>query len=83
MIVGGFLASVSTYWVGYHVTILFAALLVAEVLFLPETLYPRAHLVAAEGENTGLGAAEKAADVRRTKQLPWMVSCFRKFRIRC
>ena len=77
--VGGFLASVSTYWVGYHVTILFAALFIAEVLFLPETLYPRAHLVDIQRDSkrdpdSPVTDVESTGEIKRTKQLGWIVS---------
>lgn len=78
-VTGGFLATVSQYWVQYHVTILFAALLVAEVFLLPETLYPRAVVVAAERQEILNGSGASAVDdnivgIKRTKQLGWAVS---------
>lgn len=60
--VGGLLAS-SGQWVAYHVTILYSALLLSQCLLLPETLYPRAVVVAAEGQHTSL------ITLKRTKQL--------------
>ncbi|KAL2830078.1 major facilitator superfamily domain-containing protein [Aspergillus cavernicola] len=38
---GGFLNLVSTAWINWFNAILFAALLLLELLFMPETLYPR------------------------------------------
>lgn len=40
-LIGGFMDLVSAAWIQWLTAILFAAVLVAEVAFLPETLYPR------------------------------------------
>lgn len=53
----------------------FAFLLIWEVLFLPETQYPRAVVIEHEGQQ---GASEahgggSTVDIKRTKQLPWLV----------
>uniref|UniRef100_A0A093UNJ7 Putative transporter n=1 Tax=Talaromyces marneffei PM1 TaxID=1077442 RepID=A0A093UNJ7_TALMA len=53
---GGLLAT-SGEWVAYHVTILFAVLLVVQCLFLPETLYPRAAVLLQESRKYGGDAA--------------------------
>lgn len=61
--------------------IFYAALLVAELAFLPETLYPREHIAALEqsysverkGQEVS-NVAESAADIKRTKQLGLFVS---------
>ncbi|OAG38106.1 hypothetical protein AYO21_07696 [Fonsecaea monophora] len=76
-LVGGFIATVSQYWVAYHVTIAFAFLLVWEVLFLPETQYPRAYVVALEQQQAaatarGENLQNTVVDIKRTKQLPWL-----------
>jgi MFS family permease len=79
MAVGGFIATVNQYWVAYHVTIAFAVLLLWELAFLPETQYPRAHVVALEQQQAAAEARGEswqgpALDIKRTKQLPWLVS---------
>ncbi|KUL86910.1 hypothetical protein ZTR_05357 [Talaromyces verruculosus] len=53
---GGLLAT-SGEWVAYHVTILFAVLLVVQFLFLPETLYPRETVLLQESQKYGGDAA--------------------------
>jgi len=75
-VTGGFLASVSQYWVAYHVVMLFAVLLVLQVVCLPETHYPRAAMLEA-GADRGMGADQAFFDglgLKRTKQLGYMVS---------
>ncbi|GAM33406.1 MFS transporter [Talaromyces pinophilus] len=59
---GGLLAT-SGEWVAYHVTILFAVLLVVQFLFLPETLYPRAAVLLQESQKYGGDAAVAIAPV--------------------
>ncbi|KAI9722064.1 MAG: hypothetical protein M1812_002024 [Candelaria pacifica] len=44
-IIGGFMNIVSQFWIDWLTAILFAGLLVVEVAFLPETLYPRNHML--------------------------------------
>ncbi|KPI41790.1 putative transporter [Cyphellophora attinorum] len=61
-VIGGLLAE-SGQWVAYHVTILYAVLLLSQCLLLPETLYPRAVMVAAEVQHNSL------TNLKRTKQL--------------
>jgi MFS family permease len=73
-LIGGFLATVDQYWVAYHVTILFAALLVLQCVFMPETLYPRALVVSSEA--AGNGEKSDGTDValpKRTKELGLIV----------
>ncbi|EXJ87000.1 hypothetical protein A1O3_03957 [Capronia epimyces CBS 606.96] len=86
VLIGGFLALVDQYWVQYHVIILFAVLLVLEVVFLPETLYPRSYVLAhAHDESTAVSAAQTSGDgekagnmigiglnVKRTRQLGYL-----------
>ncbi|KAH8811011.1 putative MFS transporter [Xylogone sp. PMI_703] len=60
---GGLLADAEE-WVAYHVTILFAILLVLQCLLLPETLYPRAAVIIAENSSNIVNI-----DIPRTKQL--------------
>lgn len=58
---------VSAEWAQYHVAIAFFILLVAELLFLPETIYPRDEVVRLEREG-GLDS------LTRTKRLGFLVS---------
>jgi multidrug resistance protein len=44
-IIGGFLDLVSPQWIQWFVAIIFAALLALELAFMPETLYPRNHML--------------------------------------
>ncbi|KAI9745925.1 MAG: hypothetical protein M1818_000606 [Claussenomyces sp. TS43310] len=71
--IGGFLANIDQYWIAYVTTIFYAALLVAELVFLPETLYPRAYVAAAEHQDSfvpaGEGIHDDVVDIKRTKQL--------------
>ncbi|KAJ5612609.1 MFS transporter [Penicillium lagena] len=73
-ILGGFLASVSAYWIGYHVTMLFAFLLICECFFLPETHYPRAVMLEREA-HIRIGKDKSSDDpygLKRTKQLGYL-----------
>lgn len=63
--------TINQYWCAYVTTILYAALLIAELAFLPETLYPREHVLEQEQSTTG---ADTAVEVKRTKQLGLFVS---------
>lgn len=45
-IIGGFMNIVSPAWVQWLTAILFGVLLILEILFMPETLYPRNHMLA-------------------------------------
>ncbi|KAL9102149.1 MAG: hypothetical protein Q9163_002680 [Psora crenata] len=45
-ILGGFMDLVSSAWIQWFTAILFAALLVLELAFMPETLYPRNYMLA-------------------------------------
>jgi hypothetical protein len=82
--VGAFVALKDQYWVAYHVTILFAALLLVECLFLKETLYPRA-LVLTGGDGLGSPTNEKSgttnapANVKRTSELGYLVRLYAFF----
>ncbi|KAI9832279.1 MAG: hypothetical protein M1819_004457 [Sarea resinae] len=83
-IIGGFMDLVSQEWIDWLTAILFGALLIVEILFLPETLYPRNQMLSRmplaieSGGTTDFDALEKtgrtlnnAADVdlKRTKKL--------------
>ena len=67
------------YWVAWLTAILFAVLLVAEILFFPETLYPRKLMLSRLPTSSGFHTdSEKTAtvsapnDIARTKQLPFL-----------
>jgi hypothetical protein len=66
-------------WIAYHVTILFAALLVAECLFLPETLFPRAFVLASETRSQRThegGVPGGISNIKRTKELGYIVRLY-------
>ncbi|KAI9810661.1 MAG: hypothetical protein M1827_006120 [Pycnora praestabilis] len=80
-IIGGFMNIVGQFWVDWLTAILFAALLVVEVAFLPETLYPRNHMLSRMPLGTGAGDIEKTGrkmssagevDLKRTTKLPFI-----------
>jgi hypothetical protein len=74
--VGGFLATINQYWIAYHVTILFAALLVLECFFLPETLFPRALVLASEERHQNRDKEvvdNKTFEAKRMKELGYVV----------
>lgn len=80
-IAGGFLAEVDQYWVQYHVVMLFFVLLLLEFFFLPETLYPRKAMLAAElstspsvQTDAGKQALYQGSGLIRTKDLGYFVS---------
>jgi hypothetical protein len=68
--------------VAYHVTILFAVLLVVQFLFLPETLYPRAAVLLQESQKYGGDAAVALAPVSsESRKFDFFVSCPSPFTI--
>lgn len=83
---GGFLNVVSAKWIQWFTAILFGVLLVLEVAFMPETLYPRSRMLMEapllDGSTPGTSDLEKignrrksdasAADIPRTKKLPFI-----------
>ena len=84
-IIGGFLNIVSTAWVQWFLAILFAVLLILEALFMPETLYPRNHMLkqlpmATASDETGVDIEKvgrrrsdaSAVSLRRTKKLGYL-----------
>lgn len=44
-LLGGFIDLVDQFWIQWFTAILFAAILIAEIAFLPETLYPRNYML--------------------------------------
>jgi len=84
-IIGGFMSMVSSAWVAWLTAILFGVLLGLEVAFMPETLYPRAHMLlrgnaamqtTTIGENKEelgqLGIDTVADSIPRTKRLAFI-----------
>lgn len=74
--VGGFITLVNQFWVQWLTAIIFGVLLVAEVFFLPETLYPRSLMLSRLPTTTD--GSEKAPDPQhddypaRTRALPFI-----------
>lgn len=82
-LLGGYVDLVDQYWIQWFTAILFAIILVAEIAFLPETLYPRNYMLVRMPYTTGAEAvdiektdrrASVATDVelRRTSNLPFI-----------
>lgn len=83
-LLGGFILLVDQFWIQWLTAILFAVILVLEIAFLPETLYPRntmlKHMPYAEGgaETADFATAERRSgaegdvDLKRTKKLPFI-----------
>lgn len=83
---GGFLQIVSATWIQWFTAILFGTLLVLEVVFMPETLYPRSRMLREapllDGSGPDSSDLEKignrrrsdasATDLPRTKKLPFI-----------
>lgn len=60
---GGFTAVANQYWAGYHVVIAYGLLLLIEILFLPETLYPRDLVI------QKLASGQGIEDIQRTRMI--------------
>ncbi|KAL4802135.1 MFS transporter [Aspergillus unguis] len=79
-IFGGFLNLVSAEWINWFTAILFGVLLVLELVFMPETLYPRGSMlrifptsVSDIEHHQSSPPTEKEEDqIRRTKALPFL-----------
>lgn len=81
-IVGGFLNLLSSAWIQWFTAILFGFVLLLEVCFMPETLYPRSHMlslmpIATTGSDNiefeKMGETSREAtevDMKRTQKLP-------------
>ncbi|KAF1991444.1 MFS transporter [Aulographum hederae CBS 113979] len=68
---GGFLSIVDQYWINWFTAILFGVILLAEIFFLPETLYPRNAMLARMPYTDGVvHAAGSAVDVEKTARKP-------------
>lgn len=80
-IFGGLLDLVSSAWISWFSSILFATLLLLELAFMPETLYPRGTMTS-QMHGNGLDAASQLEgrsaseaifkSLRRTKELPFL-----------
>ena len=62
-IIGGFIDLVSPEWIQWLTAIMFAVLLVMELFLMPETLYPRNHMLAR------MPASRDTAEVAETKEV--------------
>ena len=85
-IFGGFLNIVSAAWIQWFCAILFGVLFIVELFFMPETLYPRNHMLtklpmvtstdggsAMDIEKVGRRRSDASAvDLPRTRQLPFV-----------
>ncbi|KAI9661360.1 MAG: hypothetical protein M1831_003093 [Alyxoria varia] len=86
-LIGGFMDLVSTEWIQWLIAILFAVVLLAEIAFLPESLYPRSRMLYthnlhpnAAANPTGSSTSEEKTEVKdlsdhlpkRTKALPFV-----------
>lgn len=71
-LIGGFVNLVSSEWIQWFTAILLAAILLAEVLFMPETLYPRDWMLSRQaagggggGERVKVGGVDAAAEKKK------------------
>jgi MFS family permease len=81
-IIGGFVDLVSPEWIQWLTAIMFALLLVLELAFMSETLYPRNHMLSRMPMKTDATAAledlerttsnSAHVDLKRTKNLPFL-----------
>ncbi|KIW21382.1 hypothetical protein PV08_01962 [Exophiala spinifera] len=84
-IIGGFINIVSPAWVQWLTAIFFGVLLILEILFMPETLYPRNHMLsqlpmATASEESGVDIEKvgrrrsdaSSVGLPRTKKLPFL-----------
>lgn len=70
-LVGGFIDLVSSAWIQWLTAILFGVILIAEVFFMPETLYPRNTMLTRMPYTVGNVAV---ADIEKTDPLPSVAS---------
>ncbi|KAK4122188.1 MFS general substrate transporter [Parathielavia appendiculata] len=70
-LIGGFVNIAGYQWIQWVTAILFGLILLAQLFFLPETLYPR-RLMLEESQRTRMANGSPTnMDVRRTKRLPF------------
>jgi MFS family permease len=70
-LIGGFVSLAGHQWIQWLTAILLGVILLAEVVFLPETLYPR-RLMSAEGKEKGEVKRTKTLGMANVKPLPGM-----------
>lgn len=66
---------VSLFWIDWLIAIMFGVILVLELAFLPETLYPRNHMLAEAAikeTGRGWGHAAPRPGIERTTKLPFI-----------
>ncbi|SMR62884.1 unnamed protein product [Zymoseptoria tritici ST99CH_3D1] len=71
-LIGGFIDLVSSAWIQWLTAILLGVILVAEVLFMPETLYPRDLMLSKHSLGLAAGGEKTTEEVKRTKTLPYV-----------
>ncbi|KAF6832983.1 major facilitator superfamily transporter [Colletotrichum musicola] len=79
-LIGGFVDLAGQDWIQWVTAILFGVILVAEVVFLPETLYPRDFMLSraraatstASSDEKGIAVSTDSVDVKRTKTLAFV-----------
>jgi MFS family permease len=81
-IVGGFMNVVGAIWIQWLIALLFAIILIAETLFLPETLYPRNYMLPHWKVQDTAGSSDEQTppklsgtnclSIPRTKTLPFI-----------
>lgn len=69
---GWYISHVDQYWVAWLTAILFGILLLLEVFFLPETLYPRKHILSQIlSDQSSRSNNRNEIGIIRTKKLPF------------
>ncbi|KAL0638301.1 hypothetical protein Q9L58_002603 [Maublancomyces gigas] len=71
-LVGGFISLIDQFWVEWVTAILFGLLLVAELLFFPETLYPRKLMLSRLPTTGADDDITTVDDMPRSRTLPWL-----------
>lgn len=76
-VAGGFINLVDQHWVAWLTAILFGVLLFLEIFLLPETLYPRKHMLSqlptTYSDSNPSGEKQLVTSgIKRTKQLPFL-----------
>ncbi|KAK8174275.1 major facilitator superfamily transporter [Phyllosticta citrichinensis] len=69
-LVGGFMDLVDQYWVQWLNSIQFGVILLAEIFFLPETLYPRNKMLKHMPYVEGLDHSQSTVDIEKTQRAP-------------
>lgn len=69
-LIGGFMDLVDQYWVQWLNAIQFGVILIAEIFFLPETLYPRNKMLATMPYVEGLDHSQSVVDIEKTQRAP-------------